>query len=229
MTLDATGLSVYYGRAMALLDVSFTAPAGRATAILGHNGAGKTSLLRAIGGLVTPAKGTVRWAQKPIPTPAFRAANEWLRLVPESGNVFAELSVEDNLRSGTLGLKPAERNERIDWILSEFTVLEPLRRQRAGQLSGGQRQSLAVARAVIARPRLLLLDEPTLGLSPKASSSLLTTLSRLTSDLGMTVLLAEQNVSLALDVCDSGWWLDAGHLVSRVERDAENGRIIGVP
>jgi ABC-type branched-subunit amino acid transport system ATPase component len=216
MTLTATGLSVYYGRAMALLNVSLRAPAGRATAVLGHNGAGKTSLLRAIGGLVTPAKGTVCWDREPIPTSAFRAANGWLRLVPESSNVFAELSVEDNLRAGTLGLGRAERDQRIGWILAEFPVLGPLRRQRAGQLSGGQRQSLAVARAVIARPRLLLLDEPTLGLSPKAASSLLATIGRLTNDLDMTVLLAEQNVGLALEVCDNGWWLDAGRVVSQV-------------
>jgi len=217
VTLTATGLSVHYGRAMALLDVSFSAPAGRATAVLGHNGAGKTSLLRAIGGLITPTRGTVCWEQQPIPTAAFRAANGWLRLVPESGNVFTELSVEDNLRAGTLGLSRTGRDERIDWILSEFTVLGPLRRQRAGQLSGGQRQSLAVARAVIARPRLLLLDEPTLGLSPKAASNLLATISRLTNDLDMTVLLAEQNVGPALELCESGWWLDAGRVLSRVD------------
>jgi ABC-type branched-subunit amino acid transport system ATPase component len=217
MTLTATGLSVYYGRAIALLDASMRAPAGRATAVLGHNGAGKTSLLRAIGGLVTPAKGTVYWDTDPIPASAFRAANGWLRLVPESGNVFADLSVEDNLRAGTLGLNRAERDQRIGWILAEFPVLAPLRRQRAGQLSGGQRQSLAVARAVIARPRLLLLDEPTLGLSPKAASGLLATIGRLTNDLNMTVVLAEQNVGLALEVCDKGWWLDAGRIVSQVE------------
>jgi ABC-type branched-subunit amino acid transport system ATPase component len=216
VTLTATGLSVYYGRATALLDVSLRAPAGRATAILGHNGAGKTSLLRAIGGLVTPAKGTVCWDREPIPASAFRAANGWLRLVPESGNVFADLSVEDNLQAGMLGLARAERDQRIDWILAEFPVLGPLRRRRAGQLSGGQRQSLAVARAVIARPRLLLLDEPTLGLSPKAASSLLATIGRLTNDLSITVLLAEQNVGLAFEVCDQGWWLDTGRVVSQV-------------
>ena len=218
MTLTATGLYVYYGRAMALADVSLSAPAGQATAVLGYNGSGKTSLLRAIGGLLTPVKGTVCWDREPIPATAFRAANGWLRLVPESGNVFAELSVEDNLKAGTLGLGRAERDERIKWILAEFPVLGPLLRRRAGQLSGGQRQSLAVARAVIARPRLLLLDEPTLGLSPKAGSDLLATIGRLTSQLTMTVLLAEQNVSLAMEVCDSGWWLDAGRIVSQLGR-----------
>jgi ABC-type branched-subunit amino acid transport system ATPase component len=218
MTLTTTDLCVHYGRALALLDVSLSAPAGRATAVLGHNGAGKTSLLRAIGGLITPTKGAVCWAGQPIPAAAFRAANGWLRLVPESGNVFADLSVEDNLRAGTFGLSKTERDERIDWILTEFTVLGPLRRQRAGQLSGGQRQSLAVARAVIARPRLLLLDEPTLGLSPKAASNLLATIRRLTNDLEMTVLLAEQNVGPALELCESSWWLDAGRMVSGVNQ-----------
>lgn len=216
MTLNATGLYVYYGRAMALADVSLTAPAGRATAVLGYNGAGKTSLLRAIGGLLAPAKGTVCWDHDPIPGQAFRAAGGWLRLVPESGNVFAELTVEDNLRAGVLGLGRAERDERVEWILTEFPVLRPLLRRRGAQLSGGQRQSLAVARAVIARPRLLLLDEPTLGLSPKAGAGLLATIGRLTGELAMTVLLAEQNVSLAMEVCDTGWWLDAGRIVSQL-------------
>lgn len=215
MTLTVTDLSVHYGRAVALAGVSLTARAGQATAVLGHNGAGKTSLLRAVGGLVAPTRGTVRWDGKPVPSPAFRAATGGLRLVPESGNVFGELSVDDNLWSGTLGLSRAERRERTDWILSEFAVLRPLRRQRAAQLSGGQRQSLAVARAVIARPKLLLLDEPTLGLSPKAAVDLLATISRLTGDLGITVLLAEQNVGPALEVCSGGWWLDAGRLQSQ--------------
>ena len=216
MTLIATGLYVYYGRAMALADVSLCAPAGQATAVLGYNGSGKTSLLRAIGGLLTPARGTVSWDKEPIPAIASRAANGWLRLVPESGNVFAELSIEDNLKAGALGLSRPERDERMNWILTEFPVLRPLLRRRAGQLSGGQRQSLAVARAVIARPRLLLLDEPTLGLSPKAGSELLATIGRLTSELDMTVLLAEQNVGLAMEVCASGWWLDAGRVVSQL-------------
>jgi ABC-type branched-subunit amino acid transport system ATPase component len=221
VTLIATGLYVYYGRAMALADVSLCAPAGRATAVLGYNGSGKTSLLRAIGGLLTPAKGTVRWDREPIPAAAFRAANGWLRLVPESGNVFTELSVEDNLKAGTLGLSRAERDERINWILTEFPVLGPLLPRRARQLSGGQRQSLAVARAVIARPRLLMLDEPTLGLSPRAGSDLLATIGRLTSQLSMTVLLAEQNVSLAMEVCDNGWWLDAGRIASQLRRGGD--------
>jgi ABC-type branched-subunit amino acid transport system ATPase component len=218
VTLVASGLHVYYGRALALADVSLRAPVGQATAVLGYNGAGKTSLLRAIGGLLTPAKGSVCWDTEPIPSAAFRAANGWLRLVPESGNVFAELTVADNLRSGLLGLGRAGRDERMEWILTEFPVLVRLLPRRAGQLSGGQRQSLAVARAVIARPRLLLLDEPTLGLSPRAGADLLATIGRLTSQLSMTVLLAEQNVGLAMDVCDSGWWLDAGRIVSQLGR-----------
>jgi ABC-type branched-subunit amino acid transport system ATPase component len=218
VTLIATGLCVYYGRAMALADVSLCAPAGQATAVLGYNGSGKTSLLRAIGGLLTPARGTVSWDKEPIPAIAFRAANGWLRLVPESGNVFAELSIEDNLKAGLLGLSRPERDERVNWILTEFPVLRPLLRRRAGQLSGGQRQSLAVARAVVARPRLLLLDEPTLGLSPKAGSDLLATIGRVTSELNMTVLLAEQNVGLAMEVCANGWWLDAGRIVSELGR-----------
>jgi ABC-type branched-subunit amino acid transport system ATPase component len=216
VTFIATGLWVYYGRAMALADVSLCAPAGQATAVLGYNGSGKTSLLRAIGGLLTPARGTVSWDKEPIPTTACRAANGWLRLVPESGNVFAELSIEDNLKAGVLGLSRPERDERMNWILTEFPVLRPLLRRRAGQLSGGQRQSLAVARAIVARPRLLLLDEPTLGLSPKAGADLLATIGRLTSELNMTVLLAEQNVGLAMEVCANGWWLDAGRIVSQL-------------
>jgi branched-chain amino acid transport system ATP-binding protein len=220
VTLTVTGLSVHYGRATALLDVSFVAPAGAATAILGHNGAGKSSLLRAIAGMVAASRGSVAWDGDPIPASAHRVANRWLRFVPESGNVFGELSVEENLRTGVLTLGRRERAERIDWVLSEFALLRPLRRQRAGQLSGGQRQSLAVARAVVAQPRLLLLDEPTLGLSPKAAAELLSILAQLTSDLQMTVLLAEQNVSAALGICDSGWWLDAGRLMARVNGEA---------
>jgi branched-chain amino acid transport system ATP-binding protein len=228
MTLDVAGLSVHYGRALALHDVSFTVPTGSAIAVLGHNGAGKSSLMRALGGLLSPSKGTVTWDQRRLPKLAFRAARG-LRLVPEGGNVFSELSVEDNLRAGMLGLPRAERQDRVEWILSEFALLERLRRQQAGRLSGGQRQSLAVARAIIARPRLLLLDEPTLGLSPKAAGALFETLARLTADLHMTVLLAEQNVGLALEVCDGGWWLDAGELVAKVIRDPVSGSVTRVP
>ncbi|MGA7409640.1 MAG: ABC transporter ATP-binding protein [Bryobacteraceae bacterium] len=188
------GLSIVHG-------ASLTVQPGEIVAIIGPNGAGKSSLVKAVAGLVPISKGRILLFGRDITkTPAHRMVFEGLAFVPQTENVFVNLSVAENLELAAAIVK-ANRHERLDPVYAMFPDLHRQRADLAGKLSGGQRQMLAVARGLIARPRLLILDEPSAGLSPKMMAQVFSKL-REVRDSGVTVLLVEQNVKAALAVAD---------------------------
>ena len=214
--LTITDLTVGYGGAPVLHEVSIDLRPGEVVALLGANGAGKTTLLRTLAGLVPAASGSI--ALDGTDLGRLRTedrARRGLALVPEGQSVVAELTVEENLRLGALWRhRPAAREHAIAGILELF---EPLARRRSAdghQLSGGERQMLALGRALISEPRVLVLDEPSLGLAPLVVAQLMATLRDAAEQRGITVLLAEQNVTSALSIADRGVVLDLGRLVA---------------
>jgi branched-chain amino acid transport system ATP-binding protein len=214
--LAVEGLEVRYGPIRALRDVTLRVPEGSVTTLLGANGAGKTSLLRAMAGLHTPSAGRVLLDGEDITgLPAHRLARMGVCLVPEGRQLFAELTVAENLRLGLHGTgirSEREVAERIDAGCETFPALRDALRRRAGLLSGGQQQMVAIARALVRHPRVLLLDEPSLGLAPRLVTEILATVGRLSAD-GVTVLLAEQNAAAALRCAHRGVVLRGGAVV----------------
>jgi branched-chain amino acid transport system ATP-binding protein len=212
--LEATDLSASYGKLRALHEVSFSVDAGETVAILGANGAGKTTTLRAICQLVA-TKGTVLFRGKPVPKGKPSAcARLGIAMVPEGRGTFMDLSVEDNLRVGGITRSRPEVAEGIRWSLEVFPRLAERRTQQARTLSGGEQQMLAIARALMSAPALLLLDEPSLGLSPLLVAELFKTLKVLASERGITILLVEQNTSLALELAARAYVLETGRIVA---------------
>jgi len=212
--LDVAGLIAGYDGIPVLHDVSLAVQPGAITAVIGANGSGKTTLLRAISGLVRPSTGRVRLEQTEI---AGRSAHGIVRLgvahVPEGRHVFARLTVAENLRLGGYVVRDGSSLERSRSIVYElFPVLRERAGQRAGTLSGGEQQMLAIGRALMSRPRLLLLDEPTLGIAPLLVARLFDAIVRLPS-LGTAVLLVEQNVRVALEIASTGHVLQTGRVV----------------
>jgi branched-chain amino acid transport system ATP-binding protein len=213
--LDARGLCSGYGQIKVLHDVDLTVSRGSIVAVLGANGAGKTTLLRTLSGLVRPTAGSIVYEGQDLTTvPVERLVQIGIAHVPEGRGIVAELTVDENLRLGGLW-----RKDRVDdgRAMDEvYQLFEPLARRRgfAGhQLSGGERQMLAVGRALVARPRLLLLDEPSLGLAPKVTAQIMALLKQLRETTGLTVLLVEQNVRSALSIADLGVVMSLGRVV----------------
>jgi branched-chain amino acid transport system ATP-binding protein len=212
--LEVQGLEAFYGRTKALHGVSFSMAAGGITTILGANGAGKTTTLRAICRMIRTA-GSVRFAGQPL---EHRGTEDIVRLgiahAPEGRGTFTRLTVEENLRLGAWGRRDrgglAGDYERV---LGHFPALRERRRQLAGTLSGGEQQMLAVARALMLRPRLLLLDEPSLGLAPMIVREIFRILRAVNQQSGVTILLVEQNAALALDLADHVFLLETGRVV----------------
>jgi branched-chain amino acid transport system ATP-binding protein len=217
--ISIEGLSVSYGAVQALRDVTFQAETGKITAVLGANGAGKTTLLRTISGLVSPQSGTINFDT----TPLIRQRPENIaRLgvghVPEGRGVIGEFTVEENLRLGAM-ISSANLAEGLREQYERFPVLGERRKQHAAKLSGGERQMLAMARALIAQPTLLLLDEPSLGLAPLVTSQLMGTIRELCEQKDLTVILVEQNASSALRIADHAVILYLGRVVANDEAD----------
>jgi branched-chain amino acid transport system ATP-binding protein len=213
--LEIRDLSVSYGAVNALRSVSFDAEPGAVTAVLGANGAGKTTLLRAISGLVTPKHGSVRFDGETL---LGRSVEGIVRMgvshVPEGRGVIEELTVEENLRLATLwSLQRRERQQAIEDSLELFPRLQGFKRRPASTLSGGERQMLVLGRALISRPRLLLLDEPSLGLAPLVTAQLMSLLRKETEGSDMTVVLVEQNARSALSVSHHAVILNLGQVV----------------
>jgi branched-chain amino acid transport system ATP-binding protein len=213
--LELSTVVTAYGAVRALDGVSLSVTPGTLTAVLGANGAGKTSLLRTISGLVTPRSGSIRFDGTEIAgLPADRIARMGLAHVPEHGGVIRELTVRENLRLGALWRRDkADRAAALDEVLALF---EPLRARigaQASTLSGGERQMLAIGRALMSRPRMLLLDEPSLGLAPMVTAQIMRVLRGLREENGLTVLLVEQNARSALSVAEHAYVLALGKVV----------------
>jgi branched-chain amino acid transport system ATP-binding protein len=217
--LTVDGLVTEYGPVRAVDGVSLQVPAGTVTAVLGANGAGKTSLLRTISGLVRPAAGTVRFADQDITAMAVEdIVRCGLAHVPEGRGVIAELTVVENLRLG--GLWRGREAAPIEEIYELFPRLRERGRQPASRLSGGERQMLSIGRALMGRPRALLLDEPSLGLAPRLVAQIMTMVRGLADNFGLAVLLVEQNARSALSIADRGVVLNLGRVVADQESAA---------
>ncbi len=214
--LEVRDLSVAYGAVSALRSVSFTAEKGNITAVLGANGAGKTTLLRTISGLTKPKNGSVVFAGHELLGNSVESiARRGVAHVPEGRGVIEELTVEENLRVATLWcMRPRQRQEAIEATFDLFPRLTGFRRRHASTLSGGERQMLALGRALITSPRLLLLDEPSLGLAPLVTAQLMSMLLDQTATGEMTVVLVEQNARSALSIAGRAVVLNLGEVVA---------------
>ena len=213
--LAVSNVETYYGPIMALRGVSFTVPAGAIVTILGANGAGKTTILKTVSGVMDPQKGTVlfdgREIQRMDPDKVVRFG---LSHVPEGREVFPFLSVRENLKMGAYTRTDADGVARdLEVVYGYFPVLKERAEQRAGALSGGEQQMLAISRALMARPKMMLLDEPSLGLSPKLVKEIFEIITRINREHGVTVLLVEQNANMALHIADYGYVLEVGRIV----------------
>jgi len=210
--LEVSGLSSQYGRIQALAGIDLKVEAGELVALVGANGAGKSTLLRAISG-VQPCAGSIVYDGRDIG--AISAAQR-IRLgivqVPEGRQVFGPLSVEDNLRLGAYTRTRAESNSELERVYAMFPVLRQRARQPAGVLSGGQQQMLAMGRALMAKPRLLLLDEPSMGLAPRLVEEVFARVRSL-KQARTTIFLVDQNARAALQVADRGYVLETGRIV----------------
>lgn len=214
--LEVEALRAGYGPVPVLRDVAFTVPTGTVAAVLGANGAGKTTLLRTLSGLLRPTGGRIRYAGEDLRgVRVEHLVRRGLAHVPEGRGVVTELTVAENLRLGGLWRRDrADARRARDEVYEIFPALARRRDHLGHQLSGGERQMLALGRALIARPRLLLLDEPSLGLAPTVTAQIMALLRRLRDEQGLTVLLVEQNVRTALSVADQGIVMSLGRVVA---------------
>lgn len=212
--LKVTDLTVNYGAIEAVRGISFEVPEGQVVAIIGANGAGKSTTLNTIGGLLKPVRGKVELNGKDITgLRADQVARLGLTQVPEGREVLATLSVEENLRLGAYVRKDhAEIEKDLASMFKRFPILEKRRKQAAGLMSGGEQQMMVVARALMARPKLLTLDEPSMGLAPIIVNQIFEIITEIRSQ-GVTILLVEQNARKALQVADYAYVLERGGLV----------------
>jgi branched-chain amino acid transport system ATP-binding protein len=212
--LDVKDLKVAYGKIEAVKGISFTVDAGQVVTLIGANGAGKTTTLRTISGLLRPLAGSISFAGVPLgSTPAHEIVALGLAHSPEGRRVFPRLTVEENLRLGAFLREDADGIDRdVARAYALFPVLEERRAQAAGTLSGGEQQMLAMGRALMSRPKLLMLDEPSMGLSPIMMQKIMATIVELKA-LGTTILLVEQNARAALSLADRGYVMETGRIV----------------
>ena len=216
MSLNVSNLTVHHGAICAVSQVSIAVPTGNLAAIIGANGAGKTTLLRTLSGLKTPTNGSIMWKGEKIagikPETLVRRG---ISHVSEGKSVIPELTVRENLELGAIWRRNAkESKESIDQVVSIFPRLGERLQQRADTLSGGERQMLAIGRAIMSKPQLLLLDEPSLGLAPLVIEQIFQTIRDLTTSMNLTVLLVEQNAMGALKIADLGIVLNLGKVVA---------------
>jgi branched-chain amino acid transport system ATP-binding protein len=212
--LSVTGMSVRYGLREALSDVSFTVNEGELVTLIGANGAGKTTCLKTISGLLKPSKGRIEFLGQRIDGLApHRLLAMGLAHVPEGRLLFPEMTVMEHLELGAVRARPETRSfeDKIEWNFTLFPRLKERRDQRAGTLSGGEQQMVAIARGLMSTPRLLMLDEPSLGLAPIVVDALADVISALHRD-GLTILLVEQRVDLALKLANRGYVLETGRV-----------------
>lgn len=220
--LKVRNIETYYGPIMAIRGISLDVRDGQIATVLGANGAGKTTILKTISGIMDPQKGVVEFdgqeIQKRDPDWVMR---QGISHVPEGREVFPFLSVNDNLLMGAYTRSDRDAIAKdIELVHSYFPILKERADQPAGQLSGGEQQMLSISRALMARPKVMLLDEPSLGLSPRLVKEIFTIIKRLNVEQGMTMLLVEQNANIALHTADFGYVLEVGRIV--MEDTTEN-------
>jgi len=216
MSLNVSNLTVHHGAICAVNQVSIAVPTSKLAAIIGANGAGKTTLLRALSGLNHPTNGSVMWkGEKIVGLKPEVLVRHGISHVSEGKSVIPELTVRENLELGAIWRRNAkESKESIDQVVSIFPRLGERIQQRADTLSGGERQMLAIGRAIMSKPQLLLLDEPSLGLAPLVVEQIFQTIRDLTTSMNLTVLLVEQNAMGALRIADLGIVLNLGRVVA---------------
>ncbi|MEM2602552.1 MAG: ABC transporter ATP-binding protein [Candidatus Bathyarchaeia archaeon] len=211
--LEVKNLHVYYESALALHDISIKVNEGELVSVVGSNGAGKSTLLKTIVGLVKPRSGEIRLRDERIDalnTPEI--ISKGISLIPEGRRLFPNMTVLENLEMGAYTKEAWEkRRETLDWIFDLFPILKERQKQLAGTLSGGEQQMLAIARGLMSRPKLLMFDEPSLGLAPKLVAKVFEIIKDL-NDQGLTILLVEQNVLHSLRLCDRGYVLENGRI-----------------
>ena len=216
--LEIKNITVSYGMAPALWEVSLSVPEGKIVSIVGSNGAGKSTILKTISGVIFPKKGTIEFNHKRIDhLPPHQVAQMGISHIPEGRRIFPYLTVIENLKMGAL---PVKNNDRVEELLENvfelFPVLAERQRQSGGTLSGGQQQMLAVGRGLMADPKILLLDEPSLGLAPIIVDALFNVIARLNRQ-GQTILLVEQNAYRSLEVGSYAYVLEVGRIVLQGE------------
>jgi branched-chain amino acid transport system ATP-binding protein len=212
--LEVKQISVSYGLAPALWEVSLSVKDGKIVAIVGSNGAGKSTLMKAISGLIHPGEGTIEFDQRRIDhLPPHQVARMGIAHVPEGRRIFPHLTVIENLKMGVLPIKGQKRAQEIlKNVFNLFPILAERQRQLGGTLSGGQQQMLAIGRGLMSDPKILLLDEPSLGLAPIIVDMVFEVITRLNSQ-GQTILLVEQNAFLSLEVAQYAYVLEVGRIV----------------
>lgn len=212
--LEVKGISVGYKELLAVQDVSFSIRKGEVVSLVGSNGAGKSTILRAISGLLRPKRGEILFNGEPIhKTPPYEIVRKKIAMVPEGRQLFGRLSVLDNLLLGAYVLDAKEEvSALLESVLALFPRLAERKGQRAETLSGGEQQQLAIGRGLMSSPALLMLDEPSLGIMPKLMSEIFKTIHEI-SQKGVTVFLVEQNVYEALDIADRAYVLQTGRIV----------------
>ena len=218
--LKVTDLQVYYGVIQALKGISFEVNEGEVIALIGANGAGKTTILHTVTGLINQKAGKIEFEGKYIShTPAYKIVAEGMAHVPEGRRVFAELSVYDNLMMGAYTRKDKkEIAETLAMVYKRFPRLEERKKQMAGTLSGGEQQMLAMGRALMSKPKIILMDEPSMGLSPIFVNEIFDIIKAVSAS-GTTVLLVEQNAKKALSIADRAYVLETGNII--LEGDAK--------
>ncbi len=221
--LAISGLQVFYGDLQILWDVSLEVPEGTITTLIGSNGAGKTTTLKAISGLLAPRAGNIRFAGQPIHgLEPHRVASLGVAHVPEGRHVFPKMTVAENLALGAYAPDARARQaENLEWVLSLFPALRSRLKQAAGTMSGGEQQMVAIGRALMMQPRLVVMDEPSQGLQPSLVTLLFDTIVRI-KERGLTVLLVEQNVQETLEVADLFYIMESG----RIERSGASREML---
>ena len=214
LLLQLRDISVHYGGVVALDGISLGLDAGEIVAVMGPNGAGKSTVLRAILGLAPVASGAVYWQRKPLRAATHEIVGLGISFVPQGRRVFSHLTIEENLEMGCLYLgDQAEKGRRMESVMELFPVLYAKRGDPASKMSGGEQQMLAVGRGLMADPRVLLLDEPTLGLAPKVVKEMFEKIVEVNQVLGTSILVVEHNIKSTLDIVTRAYVLDKGAVV----------------